>query len=560
MNEENDIGVSIISPLAIIECADGKKHIMDQETQDDYAVIEGNKLRMFNDPSDDDRGIQGLFYKLDDIEEIRISQKKDSIQITLVSGDCFTHEKQFGSSTVSLNLPDYTDNSMENLLTAIKFEFPSINEDLYWDVLRERPMINTRMIGDAEPKTVPYMGGGKSRELTRIRAKLSTRTAEIVSPKGNVKTVHFSPDRFDVDSAIFTLAKENPKDTFIDTIRRVVWDGIHRIDTFLYNAGCSAGLLDPKQDQEYLRIVWRATLISVIQRHLDVPQPIPFVPIFIGEQGVGKSTLCKRVGLETWYRDTTKSFDDQKAFYESVQGACIVELKEGTQLEKGMLATIKANADAFELHYRKSYSPDSDIMRIYYTMIATTNNEAILRDDANRRFFPIHMAREDASTMIEDFSDEHILQMWAEALEMYRNGQRWDSELYVDERGGLKDFIQQVQGSATQLAGWEVRLKELIDKYHPRKGDEVTSTTIRFYLENGDPEYFDDRIDYTTGKSSRKYQPDLYKGKDLDAIMLKFGRGSQRFDLLKIRAGNETDPKTGNRTWVVRYRRVRDAQ
>lgn len=565
MNEEEFTIVNpVISPLTIVKGKDGKKHIQDQDTKEEYAIVEGDRLRMYNTPSDDDNGIQGIFYKVADVAEIRLSSKVNCVEVRTQDGNTFTHMKdQNGYRIVDLAPPNYADSGVSSIINVFRHLYPNHRDYLYWDVMRDRPMLDTAMFGDSPSKIVSYVGGTKSPELTRIRAKMSEQTYEALTPKGNVKTMNFKPDRADVDAAVRLIASENPRDTFLDHLRRIHWDGIHRVSDFLYMNGCTGGIKDPNNNAEYLRIVSEGIFLTVLQRHLDEDmKEIQFIPILIGPQGVGKSTMCKRLGMSRWFRSTTKSFDDDKAFYESVQGATVVELKESTQLEKGMLSTIKAFADASSLQYRKSYGEDStEGIRIYFTMIATTNNETILRDDANRRFFPVHMYREDAYKEIEDWTDEEIEQLWAEALQLYKSGKRWDSRIYVDKKGGLKSFILEAQGSAVQMEGWEIRLKQLIDEYYPHKGDRVKSTMIRQYLERGDPAETDEdvRVD-KYGREIRKAQPDLYYGKDLDSVMNKFSHNLSKFSLTKIGVENPLDPITGKRKWAVIYERTKDVE
>lgn len=563
-DEEFTIVNPIISPLTIVDGKDGKKHIQDQDTKEEYAIVEGDKLRMYNAPSDDDNGIQGIFYKVADVAEIRLSSKVNCVEVRTQDGNTFTHMKdQDGYRIVDLVPPNYADSGVSSIINVFRHLYPNHKDYLYWDVMRDRPMLDTAMFGENPSRIVSYTGGTKSPELTRIRAKMSEQTYEAVTPKGHMKTMNFKPDRADVDAAIRLIASENPRDTFLDHLRRIHWDGIHRVSDFLYMNGCTGSIKDPNNNVEYLRIVSEGIFLTVLQRHMDEEmKEIQFIPILIGPQGVGKSTMCKRLGMSRWFRSTTKSFDDDKAFYESVQGATIVELKESTQLEKGMLSTIKAFADAASLQYRKSYGEDStEGIRIYFTMIATTNNETILRDDANRRFFPVHMYREDAFKMIEDWTDEEIEQLWAEALQLYKSGKRWDSEIYTDEKGGLKPFILEAQGSAVQMEGWEIRLKQLIDEYYPHKGDRVKSTMIRQFLERGDPAETDEdvRVD-KYGREIRKAQPDLYYGKDLDSVMNKFSHNLGKFSLTKIGTENPIDLSTGKRKWAVIYERTKDVE
>lgn len=196
-----------------------------------------------------------------------------------------------------------------------------------------------------------------------------------------------------------------------------------------------------------------------------------------------------------WYRPTNVSFEQQKKFYESVQGGVIVELKEGTQMQKDTVETMKAFADEVRLQYRKSYGLDaSSGMKIMFTMIATTNDQQILKDDTgNRRFYPVYMTRTPdaannigAARYIEDYTDDEILQLWAEALHLFKKGARWDSEIYKPD---MADIIREVQGSATQDYVGHEEVMNFLNAECPNVGDYVTVDDVRSLL-RGSSQYF----------------------------------------------------------------------
>jgi len=272
------------------------------------------------------------------------------------------------------------------------------------DVLRDRPIIDCSMIGEPG-RIVPYEGIN-SVELTEIRDILETKCVQPVEDGGKVKEIRFRSNKEHTHGVITVLAKKNRRDPFIERIRRVGWDGKERLENFLKNIGCSARLSDENKEYAYLAFVSRGIFLSVLERHLDangVPtdgdyEPIKFVPVLIGEQDTGKSTLCRKIGLDQsgWYRATNVSFDQKQKFYEGVQGGVIVELKEGTQMMRDSAESLKAFTDETRLQYRKPYAVDATSgMKINFTMIVTTNNETILKDDTgNTRFYPVYMSRQ----------------------------------------------------------------------------------------------------------------------------------------------------------------------
>lgn len=383
-------------PLAIIKGNDGKDILAFPEGKEAYGFIDGEQLIMYNEP--EEPGIQGMYYKLKDVLRIRTADV-GMVKVETKMGVEYTHRKRSGSTEeyTILEAPEYIaadENDLWNTRRLIKRMFPNYSDCLYKDVLRDRLMIDCAMIGEPG-RIVPYTGN-EGVELAKIRETLETYTETRTTDQKRPKTIRFKSKKDNTDDAIRLLADGNLRNPFIDRIKRVHWDGVERVDTFLKDIGCSARVLDEIEDEAYLQIVSRGIFLSVLERNLNESyRSIKFIPLIVGEQDAGKTTLCEKLGLGKdpgWYRSTKAGFEDEKKFYESVQGSVIAELKEGTQMKKDTVESIKSFADDTVLQYRKSYGKDASSMQIRFTMLITTNEEQILKDSTgNVRFYPVYM-------------------------------------------------------------------------------------------------------------------------------------------------------------------------
>ena len=70
-----------------------------------------------------------------------------------------------------------------------------------------------------------------------------------------------------------------------------------------------------------------------------------------------------------------------------------------------------------------------------FVMVGTTNNESDLPNDpsGNRRFVPVPLAH---GTNVEAFMSENRAQLWAEALHLYRAGERASLPTRIDALAG----------------------------------------------------------------------------------------------------------------------------
>lgn len=425
-----------------------------------------------------------MIFKTRDVQHIKESMEIGYIVVEMANGQIYEIRKQNARpietpvDTTSIN---YRNPIFADVLTMFELTYPEPGQYFFYDVITDRLYIDLAIFGKRGIK--PLQGMKNNPELSQIRLDLGQQTTTIQKGYGSI-TYKFDPSKSDVNDVMHYLAMSNQRNLFIETHRRVAWDGIKRVDDFFYESGGRAKGLSGSQETDYLRSVLWAFMLGVIEKNMSTDHdPIPVVLVLMGEQGAGKSTICRKLG-GAFYTSTHESFENSKQFFESVEGGVIVELKESTQFQQDGSEKIKAFIDGTELKYRKSYAEESSKRAVRFSLIATTNDETVLSDSSgNRRFFPVFL--DVSKAVVPPFyrTEDEMNQMWAEVIEAYNNGARWSDYLYQDaEKTQLKDIFRYMQSSATNDDVVTNDLMSYVDTYYPNIGDTIDTYDLKEHM------------------------------------------------------------------------------
>lgn len=221
----------------------------------------------------------------------------------------------------------------------------------------------------------------------------------------------------DIHDAVITVATERSYHPIKQMLKNLPkWDKKPRVDTlFIDYLGA--------EDNIYVKEATRKTLVAAIRRVKEPGCKFDYVPILVGPQGIGKSTLCKQLGGE-WHCDSL-SFHDlkDKTGYEKIQGSWIVEFSELVGLNKSDLNIVKNFLTSTTDKYRGAYQSTTKERKRQNIFIGTTNaQDGFLSDTTgNRRFWPIKVEGADKTPF--DLDKKTIQQIWAEALYCERQGE-----------------------------------------------------------------------------------------------------------------------------------------
>ena len=216
------------------------------------------------------------------------------------------------------------------------------------------------------------------------------------------------------------------------------WDHKKRIDTLLIDYfGC--------EDTAYTRAAIRKSLCAAVARIFEPGTKFDMVLILVGEQGTYKSTFIRKLGVN-WFSDTFTTVQGKEA-YEQLQGAWIIEMAELSALKKSEVENIKQFISKCDDAFRPAYGRTVEIYKRQCVFFGTTNDTDFLKDSTgNRRFNPVDIRPDYATKSVkDDLTDEEVSQIWAEAYELYKQGE----PLYFDSEESCLALAEQHKHTAT---------------------------------------------------------------------------------------------------------------
>ena len=281
------------------------------------------------------------------------------------------------------------------------------------------------------------------------------------------------------------------------------WDGVPRLDKLFIDYLGAA-------DNAYIRAVARKSLCAAVARAMQPGVKYDTMPILVGAQGIGKSTLLRLLGAD-WFNDSLNTFEGKEAC-EMIQGSWLIELQELNGLNKSEENAVKQFLSKTDDIYREPYGRRTGRYPRRCVFFGTTNDDEFLRDKTGaRRFLPVDcMTQKPAKSVFRDLAGE-VSQIWAEALLAWRMGET----LYLDnaeiaamaksaqeehavhsaKEGIIREFLEKEIPDnwdkldlATRKRFWEGSLKPVDCEY--RKRDRVCAAEIWCEALNGDMRYF----------------------------------------------------------------------
>ena len=224
-----------------------------------------------------------------------------------------------------------------------------------------------------------------------------------------------------IQDAVMVIANENRYHPVRDFLNALQWDGIERIRYCLHR------FLGADTD-DYTCEAMRLFLLGAISRAFRPGCKFEIMLCLVGGQGAGKSSFFRLLAVQDdWFSDDLKKLDDENV-YRKMQGHWLIEMSE-------MIAT--ANAKSIE-EIKSFLSRQKETYKVPYethpadrkrqcVFCGTSNTLDFLPLDrtGNRRFVPVMVHPELAEIHIlddEPAARAYLIQVWAEAMEIYRSG------------------------------------------------------------------------------------------------------------------------------------------
>lgn len=224
-----------------------------------------------------------------------------------------------------------------------------------------------------------------------------------------------------VEAAIAIVSNENSFHPIRDRLESLVWDGKERIRYALHHFLGAA--LD-----NYTAEVMKMHMLAAISRIYTPGCKYDIALCLVGPQGGGKSTFFRFLAIEDrWFTDDLHKIEDAKVF-EKLSGHWIIELGEmGALVNAKSIEEMKSFLTRQSETFRTPYEKHPEHHDRQCVFCGTSNDMQFLPFDrsGNRRFAPVSVNPALAEVHIlanEAESRAYILQMWAEAMELFRKG------------------------------------------------------------------------------------------------------------------------------------------
>ena len=229
------------------------------------------------------------------------------------------------------------------------------------------------------------------------------------------RVLGFSSER-PLRMALSEVAEANAINPVAAYLAALEWDGVPRLDR-LYVDYLGA------EDCAFIRTIARKALVAAVARAMTQRVKFDYMTVICGIQGLGKSTLFRRLGKE-WFSDSLKTFEGKEA-EELIQGKWIVEIAELQGFNRVDVNRIKQFLSKEDDQYREAYGRNVKNQVRRSVFFGTTNDHEYLHDPTgNRRFWPVD-ARGDHVTkkVFRDLTEAEVDQIWAEAVMRWRMGE-----------------------------------------------------------------------------------------------------------------------------------------
>ena len=217
----------------------------------------------------------------------------------------------------------------------------------------------------------------------------------------------------------------NPITEMLDNLK---WDGVKRIESSLSDY-LSA------EESDYNRGVAKMLFIGAVQRAYEPGCKFDNMVVLLGPQGCGKSTFVKRMALQdTYFSDSVRAIGNKEGA-EQLRGAWIVEWGEMSAMRRAQDAeVVKLFISQQYDRYRPPYGRRIVEFPRRCIFVGTTNDPEFLTDrSGNRRFFPVIVDRGVRKNVWHKNADSEFIQMMAEAVFLYKSGERVESVKHIEE-------------------------------------------------------------------------------------------------------------------------------
>lgn len=213
--------------------------------------------------------------------------------------------------------------------------------------------------------------------------------------------------------------KYNPIKNYLESLE---WDGKQRIATmFIDWFGVDDTSVNRKMAEKWM--------VSGVKRIYEPGCLIEGMIVLVGAQGVGKSTFIKRLGKMKYSVEAIVDLRNEKNCIETFNRAWIVNFDELKSLIKADSDLAKAVLTRQSDTSRLAYREESETYDRHCIFIGATNDTSILKDytdKVERRYWTMLCNQNDKRYIYDNFNDDIVDQLWAEAYHIYKHNQNYN--------------------------------------------------------------------------------------------------------------------------------------
>lgn len=283
-----------------------------------------------------------------------------------------------------------------------------------------------------------------------------------------METFYGITGREKLDNALLLVSAQNRMNAVRDYLQGLSWDGVRRADTLLSDYLGA-------EDNAYTRAVMRKSLCAAVDRAIVGGTKYDTMPIFVGPQGIGKSTFLSILG-KGWFSDSLTTFEGKEAA-ELIQGTWINEIGELTAFTKQETQVIKQFLSKTDDIYRAAYGRRTEKYPRRCVFFGTSNDTEFLKDTTgNRRFWPVDVGVHRAAKSVWNDLPREADQIWAEAYVYWQLGEK----LFLSPE--VEQMAQMAQAEHQETSGKEGLVQEFLGREIPEHWEKMKLNERRMYL------------------------------------------------------------------------------
>ena len=219
--------------------------------------------------------------------------------------------------------------------------------------------------------------------------------------------------------------KYNPVIDYLNSIRDKKNEDIKCKDAFIKWFNIHYNSEEEKKIIQRLSEKW---FVSAVKRIFEPGCDIEGMIVLVGKTGVGKSTFIRKLA-KGYAIEASFDIENENKSTEALNRCWICNFDEFKSLEKKEPETVKEFLTKTSGTTRLAYRHDAEDFPRHNVFISSTNYGYILKDytgQQERRFWVFQCDVKDKKNIYNNFTDDIVNALWADALNIYENNKNYN--------------------------------------------------------------------------------------------------------------------------------------